>query len=64
MNTHCIVYRTGGTDNFIWHRSLAMSREDANKAAHETQKMGYPALVVDYALSVSLGLPEGFEVVK
>ncbi len=56
----CVIYRTGGTDNYQWHRSLAMTREEANKACQDTQQMGYHAFVGNYDLSVNIGLPEGY----
>lgn len=61
MHTHCVVYRTGGTERYQWHRSLAMSKEQAQRAVEETRKMGYAALLVPYASSVSVGLPATFD---
>jgi hypothetical protein len=61
MFSHCIVYRTGGTTNFRWNRSLAMREDQAIRAAIETQKMGYPALVVPFRESVLIGLPDTYE---
>jgi hypothetical protein len=57
----CIVYRIGGSENCTWHRSLAMSKDEAIKAQAETERMGYKALVAPYRLSVELGLPEGWK---
>lgn len=61
MNTHCIVYRTGGTENFQWQRSAAMSRDEAEKGKAEVERMGYKALVCNYQSSLAIGLPETFD---
>lgn len=61
-NSHCVVYRTGGTENFKWNRSLAMSRDEADNRQGELKRMGYRAMVVNYKDSLSIGLPETFEV--
>lgn len=58
---HCVVFRKGGTDNFTWHRSAAMTKVDANTTAAQMRRMGYHALVVNYAQSMSVGLPETYE---
>lgn len=58
----CIVYRIGGTHNFRWLRSIPIqSREAAEGARRDTEKMGYKALVAPYYQSLNLGLPETFE---
>lgn len=59
--THCVVYRTGGRENFRWHRSERCSEGDAIRKAEDLRRMGYPAHVVNYTQSVSIGLPETFE---
>ena len=56
----CVVYRVGGTENFQWRRSLAMSRAEAEKAREETARMGYKTLLVNYHQSVTIGLPETY----
>lgn len=61
MHTHCVVYRTGGTDNFKWHRSLAMSMEQAQKATEDTRRMGYAAILTPYVESVATGLPQTYD---
>jgi hypothetical protein len=60
-NTYCVVFRTGGTYNFQWKRSLGMSKEEANAKRQEVERMGYKAHVENYGLSLSIGLPEGYE---
>lgn len=62
MKTWVVVYRTGGTVNFQWHRSSGyVTREEADASCAEVQRMGYRAMVADYDLSMSIGLPETFE---
>ena len=56
----CIVYRTGGTENFTWHRSLAMSQEAAQSAKEACQRGGRMAYVVRYSQSVNIGLPSTY----
>uniref|UniRef100_A0A6H2A202 Uncharacterized protein n=1 Tax=viral metagenome TaxID=1070528 RepID=A0A6H2A202_9ZZZZ len=59
----CIVYRTGGTDNFKWRRSLNFAgRGAAILRASEMREAGYHAMVFDYYLSMSAGLPDTFSV--
>ena len=58
---YVIVYRTGGTRNFKWLRSLALeSYETAIEKRNEVERMGYPAYVVDLGLSYAIGLPDTF----
>ena len=59
-NSHCVVYRTGGTVNFQWHRSLAMSRSEAEASAEAQRRMGREARTEDYQRSLAIGLPETF----
>jgi hypothetical protein len=57
-----VVYRTGGTANFQWKRSLScLTRAGAQTAAELITRGGRPAFVVDYALSLALGLPETYD---
>ena len=60
-NTFCVVYRVGGTDNFQWRRTLGMTKDEAVKAKADTERMGYRAMVVNYAESMAIGLPETYE---
>lgn len=57
----CVVYRMGGTDNFRWQRSLAMSRSEAEQARAEIERGGRKAMVVNYAQSMAIGLPDTYE---
>ena len=58
---YCVVYRTGGTLNFKWHRTAATNFENAKQWVLDIERQGYKALMVDHALSVSIGLPETYE---
>jgi hypothetical protein len=62
MDRFCVIYRTGGTVNFQWHRSLGMSRAEALEAAAMTRTGGRPAHVERLDRSLAVGLPETFEV--
>jgi hypothetical protein len=57
----CVVYRRGGSANFTWHRTLAMPKSEAQQACADTARMGYKAMVVNYAQSLAIGLPETYE---
>jgi hypothetical protein len=61
-STFCVIYRTGGTCNFEWHRTLGCSYEQAQVVAHDIKTMGYPAYVENLNLSLSVGLPETYGV--
>ena len=54
---HCLIYRSGGTENFVWHRTLAMPYAEAIRKSRETARMGYPCHVELYASSIAIGLP-------
>lgn len=60
-NLFCVVFRTGGTINFKWHRSLAMPKDEAEASAEATRRQGYVAHIEHYNLSLSVGLPETYE---
>lgn len=61
-NDWCVIYRTGGTANFQWQRSCAMSEQEAIHARAETERMGYPAMIARYSQSVAIGLPETYDI--
>lgn len=56
----CVVFRTGGTENFEWHRSLAMSEAEAVSALERERVAGRLAYKVRYSQSVNIGLPTTF----
>lgn len=59
-STYCVIYRTGGTANGKWHRTIAyQTREIAENAAADNRRAGYESLVVDYEHSLRAGLPDG-----
>ncbi len=57
---YCVVYRTGGRENFSWNRSVAMTREQAKTTADTTERMGYPVHIENYNRSLTIGLPSGY----
>ena len=59
--TLCVIYRTGGTFNFRWNRSIGYAtREEAQAALESVRRMGYEAHLANYRHSLSVGLPEGY----
>lgn len=55
-------FRTGGTDNFKWHRAAAcLTREAAIAAVASLRRAGHAALYQETALLDSIGLPETFD---
>lgn len=56
----CVIWRSGGTENFQWHRSLSLTKDDAIITSICVRRMGYLCFVEDYDYSISVGLPEGF----
>ena len=57
----CVVYRIGGTENFQWRRSLAMSRAEAEAAQAAEIIAGRVAYIEDYRLSMEIGVPDTYE---
>ena len=58
----CVVYRTGGTENFQWKRTNAYATEfEANSVQESIEEMGYKAMVVPYGISTQRGLPDTYE---
>ena len=61
MTSWTIIYRTGGTENFQWHKSIAyLSKEEAAVSMKELERMGYAALMHTTRLLESIGLPETY----
>lgn len=61
-NLFCVVFRTGGTLNFQWRRSVAFTTlAEAEATAEAVRIMGYVAHVEHHGLSLSVGLPETYE---
>jgi hypothetical protein len=59
-----VVYRTGGTDNFKWTYTLAMSKSDAIIAAQDMRRGGYKCYVYAYEELLTIGVPDTYEAVK
>ena len=57
----CVVYRTGGTDNFTWRRSVAMTPDEAIHVQRDMARMGYHSHIEFFARSMAVGLPETYE---
>lgn len=61
-NSHVVVFRTGGAQNFAWHSSLAMSEQEAHETVSRVRKMGYAAHVEPVGLHDALGLPSTYQI--
>lgn len=57
----CVVFRTGTKNNFEWHRSKSMTRQDSDSLRISLMQEGFHALVVLHKQSLSIGLPETFQ---
>lgn len=53
----CVVWRTGTTDSFRWHRSDPMSQVAADSSRDAFQRDGRRAMTARYSQSVTIGLP-------
>ena len=56
-NDWCVIWRTGNTESFEWHRSDPMSREAADSAREAFLRDGYRAMTERHGRSVAIGLP-------
>lgn len=56
-----VIYRTGGTENYSWHRSVRMDRAHAEQVNRDMVRMGYRSLIERADRSDTVGLPETFE---
>ena len=60
--TFTVVYRTGGTENCTWRRTMAYAtREEARESAASVERMGYKALVHKTHEIDAIGMPEGWD---
>jgi hypothetical protein len=57
---YCVVYRTGGTVNFKWHRSLALTKDEVQEAFEGVTLMGYVCHIEHFFASLAIGLPETY----
>lgn len=62
-NTYTIIYRTGGTANFRWHRVLERyaTRHAASPVQDELERAGYLTRCHVTRQLDAIGLPETFE---
>ena len=60
VKTFTVIYRTGGTDNYSWHRvsTLHNTKESAKADVTLIEKQGYRALMFDTDKLNSIGMPE------
>jgi hypothetical protein len=57
----CVIYRTGGRENFAWNRSAADTKEGTLQRLRDVRKQGYHAFMDKYESSIAIGLPETYE---
>jgi hypothetical protein len=58
----CVVYRTGGTENFVWKRTFPVGKaEEASEQCITIGKMGYRCFVSNYDKSMAIGLPDTYD---
>jgi hypothetical protein len=58
--TYTVIYRTGGTENFRWLKTLPMQRHEALAAKAEIERGGRAARMHKTSLLESIGLPETY----
>lgn len=62
MKIYQVIYRKGGTLNFVWHKCQATySQKTAEKMKADLIRAGYPAMIHDYHKLQAIGLPETYE---
>lgn len=58
---YSVVYRTGGYLNAKWHRMINYpTRDAAQAAADDVERMGYKTIVQSVAYLDAIGLPVGY----
>jgi hypothetical protein len=57
----CVVYRTGGSERFQWHRSEPGTKSETVKRLGTVRGQGYKAHLDNYDSSVAIGLPETYD---
>lgn len=62
MDTLTVIYRTGGTENFKWHKvfTLFPKPDAAIETAEQIRKMGYPTMIFETKKLESIGMPETY----
>ena len=61
MKKYCVVYRTGGTSNFKWNRSVPMSQSECKISVIDIKRGGRVAYCYDYDMSIAIGLPDTYD---
>jgi hypothetical protein len=62
-NLYCVIFRTGGTVNYQWHRTIAFAtKAEAELVAEAVHIAGYVAHVEHFGLSQSVDLPDSYAV--
>ena len=62
MKQYCVIYRRGGTENFEWIRlGPYLDHKYAIDVMDEIRRGRRPAMIEDYDLSASIGLPETYD---
>lgn len=62
MKTYTVVYRTGGTHNFSWKKSVPyQSYASAAACKNDIERGGRKALIFDTKQLEKVGLPETYE---
>lgn len=56
----CVIFRTGGTENFKWHRSLPMTDGQVEHVLGDVLLGGRAAYAERFNLSLAMGLPTTF----
>ena len=58
--TYTVIYRTGGTENFKWHKVLThfTDYESARKRALEIERQGYKTIIHDTDKLNTIGMPD------
>jgi hypothetical protein len=61
-DTFTVIYRTGGTVNFKWHKAFPVeTATEAEALRQSTERMGYKALTHRTSELNKIGLPETYE---
>lgn len=56
-----VIWRSGGTLNAKWHRTMSMPYSQAIETRKDVEKAGYKAIITEKSISDAIGLPEGYE---
>lgn len=63
-STFTVIYRTGGTHNFKWHRTNETHHDylAAVEFAKDIERQGYPTLIHKTDMLDAIGLPESYDI--